>query len=219
MYAVGSDKMIKEITESNVTRELDAGCVLTQIILSNSGKMMFVGCSNGSIRAIRFPFSDQNDFQEHTAHSKAVTKMRISYDDQYLFSCSEDGSLFMFKVADKDEQRLNKKEKISTFADEILITKSDLEEKTVLMTDLQRNLDELKLEHEYQLRLKDMNFNEKLKEITEKYSQEIEGLKISTSVLRNEKEKEDLKYTEQLQNLNSKHLHDLHVFQHFNLGS
>jgi hypothetical protein len=43
LYAVGSDKMIKEITESNVTREFDNGCVMTQIVISNSGKMMFVG--------------------------------------------------------------------------------------------------------------------------------------------------------------------------------
>ena len=80
------------------------------------------------------------------------------------------------------------------------------------MTELQRNLDELKLEHEYQLRLKDMNFNEKLKELTEKFSQEIEGLKISTSVLRTEKEKEDVKYQEQLQNIRSRHIQELHVF-------
>ena len=116
----------------------------------------------------------------------------------------------MFRIADKDEQRGIKKERVNAFADEILITKSDLEEKNVLMTELQRNLDELKLEHEYQLRLKDMNFNEKLKEITEKFSQEIEGLKISTSVLRTEKEKEDVKYQEQLQNIRFRHIQELH---------
>jgi cilia- and flagella-associated protein 57 len=184
---------------------------MTQIVISNSGKMMFVGCSTGSIRSLRYPFSDQNDFQEHHAHSKPITKMRISYDDQYLFTTSEDGCLFVFKIADKDEQRGIKKEKVTVFADEILITKSDLEEKNVLMTELQRNLNELKLEHEYQLRLKDMNINEKLKEITEKYSQEIEGLKSSTSVLRTEKEKEDVKYQEQLHSIRSRQIQELHV--------
>jgi hypothetical protein len=79
------------------------------------------------------------------------------------------------------------------------------------MTELQRTFDELKLEHEYQLRLKDMNFNEKVKEISEKYSQEIEGLKISTSVLRTEKEKEEVKYQEQLHNIRSRQIHELHV--------
>jgi flagellar basal body P-ring protein FlgI len=79
------------------------------------------------------------------------------------------------------------------------------------MAEIQRQLDELKLEHEYQLRLKDMNFNEKLKEITENYSQEIEALKVSTSVLRIEKEKEDVKHFEHIQNIKAKHSTELHV--------
>ncbi len=72
--------------------------------------------------------------------------MRISYDDQYLFTCSDDGCLFIFKIVDKDELRGIKKEKVAVFADEILITKSDLEEKNSYMLELQRNLDELRLE-------------------------------------------------------------------------
>lgn len=87
-----------------------------------------------------------------------------------------------------------------------------MEEKTVLMAEIQRQLDELKLEHEYQLRLKDMNFNEKLKEVTENFAQEIEALKVATSVLRTEKEKEDVKRQEQIQNLKSRHAGELHVY-------
>jgi cilia- and flagella-associated protein 57 len=79
------------------------------------------------------------------------------------------------------------------------------------MSELQRSVEELKLEHEYQLRLKDMNFNEKLKDLTEKFSQEIEALKISTSVLRTEKDKEEVKHEEELQNVKAKHLNELHV--------
>ncbi|KAH9271594.1 hypothetical protein BASA83_006204 [Batrachochytrium salamandrivorans] len=210
VYAIGSDKYIKEITESTVTKEFESNTVLTQIAISNSGRMMFVGTTTGAIRAMRFPFGDQFDYQEHQAHSAPITKLRVSYDDQFLFSTSEDGCVYMFRIADKDERGGLRRDPVTIFADEILITKSDMEEKTVIMAELQRNLDELKLEHEYQLRLKDMNFNEKLKEITEKYSQEIEGLKISTSVLRTEKEKEDVKHQEHLQNIKARQIQELH---------
>lgn len=184
-----------------------------------------LGTSTGAIRAIKFPLTDVSDFQEHEAHSGPVTKLRISYDDQYLFSSSEDGCVYVFRIADKDEHTI-KRDKGIIFSDEvsfrplsaqisnmlqILITKSDLEEKTVLMGELQRSLEELKLEHEYQLRLKDMNFNEKLKDITDRYSQEIEALKISTSVLRTEKDKEDVKHQEELQNMKSKQVQEIHV--------
>ncbi|KAJ3409665.1 Cilia- and flagella-associated protein 57 [Chytridiales sp. JEL 0842] len=210
VYAVGSDKMLKEINESTVTAQLETNVVLTQLAISHSGKMMFAGTSTGQIRSMKFPVSDGLDeYQEHQAHSSAVTKFRVSYDDQYLFSASEDGCLYMFKISDKDDRTM-KRDRGPLYADEILITKSDLEEKTILMGELQRSLEELKLEHEYQLRLKDMNFNEKLKEITEKYSQEIEALKISTSVLRTEKDKEEVKHEEELQNFKAKHAVELH---------
>lgn len=37
-------------------------------------------------------------------------------------------------------------------------------------------LEELQMENEYQLRLKDMNHNEKMKEMSDKYTQEIESM-------------------------------------------
>ena len=85
-----------------------------------------------------------------------------------------------------------------------------MEEKTVMTYEIQRQFDELKLEHEYQLRLKDMNFNEKLKTVTETYSKEIEALKSATSGLRTEKEKEDVKHQEQIQNIKIKFIEELH---------
>lgn len=54
--------------------------------------------------------------------------MRISYDDQFLFSVAMDGSLFAFKVTDKEGRGL-KREKDITFSEEVLVARSDLEEK------------------------------------------------------------------------------------------
>lgn len=53
--------------------------------------------------------------------------MRISYDDNYLFSVGTDGSLFCYKVTDKDG-RAYRKDKDVGFAEEVLVTKSDMEE-------------------------------------------------------------------------------------------
>ncbi|KAJ3047877.1 Cilia- and flagella-associated protein 57, partial [Rhizophlyctis rosea] len=212
-FVVGLDRGVKEITDSAVTCEMESNVVLTQIALSNSGRMMFAGTSTGAIRSIKYPLSsDPNDFQTHAAHSEAVTKLRVSNDDQYLFSAGEDGCLYVFRISDKEE-RAKKKERTVNFADEILITKSDLEEKTLYTSELHRNLEELKLEHEYQLRLRDMTFNEKLKDVTEKFSQEIEALKISTSVLRSEKDKEEVKHEEEMKGLVGRCLDGLHAVE------
>jgi WD40 repeat protein len=119
MYAVGNDKMIKEISESIVTKEFEGNQVMTQIALSNSGRMLFVGTQSGTIRALRYPFGDQHDFQEHQAHTGPVTKLKISPDDQCLFSAGEDGCLFMYRLTDK-EDRAKKGERSSIFADEVI---------------------------------------------------------------------------------------------------
>ena len=111
------------------------------------------------------------------------TQMRVSYDDQFLFSVGQDGSLFIFKVTDKDGRGL-KREKDITFAEEVLVTKSDLEEKNTTMSELKTRVDELKMENDYQLRLKDMSYGEKIKDLSDKFLQEIEALKARNEVCR-----------------------------------
>ena len=54
----------------------------------------------------------------------------MSYDDQYLFTVGEDGCLFLLKAVDKEGRGL-KRDKEFGYAEEILITKSDLEEKVL----------------------------------------------------------------------------------------
>ncbi len=54
--------------------------------------------------------------------------MRMSYDDQFLFSVGQDGSLFSFRVTDKEGRGL-KRDKDVAQAEEVLVTRSDLEEK------------------------------------------------------------------------------------------
>ncbi|KAJ3293662.1 Cilia- and flagella-associated protein 57 [Borealophlyctis nickersoniae] len=233
IYAVGSDKTLKEIIDSQIAREIESDVVITQVVLSHSGRMMFVGTTSGTIRSMKFPLgSDPGEYQEHQAHSAPITKLRVSYDDQYLFSTSEDGCLYVFKISDKEGRGL-KREREIVYADEklfkkyvgviqhlnafntfitqkkILVTKSDLEEKNSLMSELKTRVEELKMENEYQLRLKDMNFNEKIKEVTEKFMQEIEALKITSTVLRTDKEKEEVRHEEEMGEERERHAREL----------
>jgi hypothetical protein len=69
---------------------------------------------------MKFPLGfDESDYQEHQAHASPVTKLRVSFDDQFLFSTSEDGCLIIYKISDK-EGRVNKREKDIIYADEVL---------------------------------------------------------------------------------------------------
>jgi len=56
--------------------------------------------------------------------------MIITFDDQFLLTVSEDGCLFIWKIIDKEGQGL-KREKELKYTEEILVTKSELEEKVI----------------------------------------------------------------------------------------
>lgn len=54
--------------------------------------------------------------------------------------------------------------------------------KAQIMLELKTRVEELKMENEYQLRLKDMNYSEKIKELADKFMQEMESLKTKNQV-------------------------------------
>ncbi|KAM7161419.1 cilia- and flagella-associated protein 57 isoform 2-T2 [Macrochelys suwanniensis] len=204
IFAVGSDQTLKEISDSSILREVPTFDVTyTAIVMSHSGRMVFTGTSMGTIRSMKYPLPVHKEFNEYQAHAGPVTKMSITCDDQFLLTVSEDGCLLIWKVYDKEGRGL-KREKEVGYADEVLITKTDMEEKTQVMLELKTRVEELKMENEYQLRLKDMNYNEKMKELTEKFIQEMESLKTKNQVLKAQKEKQELQYQEQLSELMEK---------------
>ncbi|XP_062921097.1 cilia- and flagella-associated protein 57 [Mobula hypostoma] len=196
IFAVGSDRTLKEITDSQIIREYPSYDVAyTSIVLSRSGRMLFVGTANGTVRSMKVPLSIKQEWNEYEAHRGPITKMAITYDDQYLLTVSEDSCLMIWKITDK-EGRVLKQDKGLGHSEEILITKSDLLEKNQLTVELKSRVEELKMENEYQLRLKDMNYNDKIKELTEKFIQEMEVLKTKNQVLKTEKDKVEVKHKE-----------------------
>ncbi|KAG8548991.1 hypothetical protein GDO81_023249, partial [Engystomops pustulosus] len=198
IFAVGSDQTLKEISDSQIITEAPSFDVTyTAVAISHSGRMVFTGTSTGTVRSMKYPLPLHREYNEYQAHAGPVTRLVVTYDDQNLLSISEDGCLMVWKISDKESRGL-KRDKELTYAEEVLITKSDLEEKNQVMLELKTRVEELKMESEYQLRLKDMNYNEKLKELTEKFIQEMEVLKTTNQVLKAEAERQELKHQEEL---------------------
>ena len=49
--------------------------ILTQVSMSRSGRMLFAGTSTGTVRAMKFPLTVPGEWQEHQAHTGAITKV------------------------------------------------------------------------------------------------------------------------------------------------
>lgn len=76
------------------------------------------------------------------------------------------------------------------------------------MQELVQRVEELRMENDYQLRLKDMNYNDKIKELTEKFIQEMESLKTKNQVLKTDKDKEEAKHEEKTAELMEKQINE-----------
>ncbi|XP_063772106.1 cilia- and flagella-associated protein 57-like isoform X2 [Pseudophryne corroboree] len=208
IFAVGSDQTLKEISDSQILQEVPAFDVTyTAVAISHSGRMVFTGTSSGTVRSMKCPLPLHRGYNEYQAHAGPVTRLMVTFDDQYLLSTSEDGCLMLWKISDKEVRGL-KYNKVE-YAEEVLTTISDLEEKKQLILELKTNVKELKMENDYQLRVKDMNYNEKLKELTEKFLQEIEVLKTANQILKAEAEKEELKHQEEISHLTEKQYREM----------
>merc|ERR1712187_664532 len=91
------------------------------------------------------------------------------------------------------------------FADEILVTRAFLDDKQAALLDLERQVEELTSRIDFQLRHRDSYHKEKMAEMQEKYSEEIEMERRKFELLREEKTEMVTEYEENIKNLEESH--------------
>ena len=117
--------------------------------------------------------------------------------------------MYTFDVRDKEGRSAKRDKEMMAFAEEILVTKTDLEEKTQTMTELKTKVEELTMQNEYQLRLQDLNYSEKIKEATEKFNQELDADKKTYELLLQAKNDMEMEYEEKIKQLEERHQQQL----------
>lgn len=202
IYATGTDRKIKEFEDSQnsgtqLTKEIDTNTNLTQIGLLAAAKVMFAASEAGGVRTYKYPLT--GEFNEMKTHNGPVNRLQISWDEQLLFTASDDGCLFVYDIKDKDAKGAARREQERVpYAEEVLITKSELEEKKARMSELEQQVAELTMQTEYQLRLKDLHLQEKIKELTDKYTAELESDRQKFELLLQEKNEQEMEYEDKL---------------------
>jgi cilia- and flagella-associated protein 57 len=91
-----------------------------------SGKLLLAATATGCVRAYKYPLN--GEFTELRVHSGPVACMRAFHDETVLFTCGEDGSVFVFDVK-QDAAAYKRDADRLPFADEVMVTKSDLEDR------------------------------------------------------------------------------------------
>merc|ERR1719486_1058352 len=103
------------------------------------------------------------------------------------------------------EKKTRDKEGALAFADEILVTRAFLDDKQAALLDLERQVEELTNQIDFQLRHRDSFHKEKMAELEEKYSEEIETERRKFEVLREEKAEMEMTLWENIKNRKESH--------------
>ncbi|KMS93795.1 hypothetical protein BVRB_027880, partial [Beta vulgaris subsp. vulgaris] len=161
--------------------------------------MLFAGTEQGQVRSFKFPLTGH--CQDYQCHSAAVNRLRLSRDDTMLFSAGADGCLAVFDVREQEGRSSSSAASQIPWSEEVLVTRSDLEERATLTNDMKNKVDELTLHNEYQLRLQEMSHNEKLKEVKESCQVALEEQKKIYDRLKDEKQDMEMDYEEAVKKL------------------
>lgn len=143
-----TERFLKEVAiDGSSDDRKDMGIAISQIAFPTSNKLLFAGISDeaksaGAIRCYKFPLSGHcSEYQAHD--DRGIEKMRVTYDDQYLITAGKDGCMMIFEIKDKEARGMKIKEGFSKPSDEILITKSELEEIQEQIVNYTQNLQDL----------------------------------------------------------------------------
>lgn len=218
IVAVGSDRKMKIIDNNEVKDEIELSTVLTQVAFlhprpPSKDKVLFAGTDTGVVRVMSLPAD--GTVEDRQVHSGAVTRMRISPDDQFLFTAGADGCLTIFAIGlregAKEMKRLGR-EMALPWAEEILVSKAELEEKVTTISELQAKVDELTNQNAAQISRREQTCREKLKEFKDKYKTELDQDKKRYRSLEEEKANMEKQYAlkvEALHNLQKLKLQEL----------
>merc|ERR1712084_132915 len=103
--------------------------------------------------------------------------------------------------AKKDRMVKRDKENALQPADEILVTKLFLEEKQTQLLELERQVEELSNQIEFQLRHRESYHKEEMEELEEKYTQEIDQERTKYELLHEEKNDAEMEAEENIRSL------------------
>jgi len=233
IYTCTSEGVLREldIPELQMVKVEDTGVLLSQVVLSSSETMLFAGTGEGPgmVRAYSFPVSQE--FVEFSCCSKPISKMRLTFNDATLLVADETGGLVVFDVKGERDKKGKSGNRgggasgggggsrggpmpsgmIGTipWSEDVLITRSDLADREGFLSELVASVEELLVQNDYQLRLREMTQAEDIKEVTEKFKQDLEAERNKYELLKEEKHDLGIEYEERLRQVQDVHLNEL----------
>jgi WD40 repeat protein len=221
IFVVGNDRSVRELNypELNPLKNLETqGIILTQVSVSASKGVLFAGSGEygkpGHVKAYTLPLS--GDHEDLPCMGGQITRMRLTPDSNFLIVTDDQGCILLCELKERQE-RFNRTNNsllpdlltLEDWSDEILVTRTELDDRANIILELRTKVEELQNAYEYQLKLKEMHYQEKIKEETDSNMQILEQQRTKFELLKEENEDCKMEYCEKIRQMGEKHEHDI----------
>lgn len=161
-------------------------------------RTLFAGGASGSLHAFKFPLATAP--ASVRCHSGAITCMRLFFDESVLFTAGDDGALFILDVRlDIKAAAVRREVERLPFAEEVMVTKSDVDERKARYHDLETKYNEQLRQNQITVHIKDLETREKLKELSDKFTADADADHQKYELLQQQKMEAELEFNERLQ--------------------
>lgn len=210
IYAVGNDRLLKVLPPSEDFPFKETDGIVGQITISRSGKLLFAGYNDskktGAVRCYKLPAFTGEDI-EYQGHAKGIERMRVSFDDSFLFTVSQDGTLIIWDIKDRDVRTARRDKDLSSmpFSEEILITANEIEELHQLIETLRTTNRDMVTNNKMQYEMNIQDRDDLIDKLREQLTNDAQQDKNKYESLNESKREIEGQYEEKIRNLKEKY--------------
>ncbi|ETO14419.1 hypothetical protein RFI_22950 [Reticulomyxa filosa] len=158
-----------------------------------------------------------NNIIELQIHSQCITNIQISHDDTLFVTSSEDGCICVFELKTKP-LLTNKKRELQQqlgWAEEIIITKKDLDERFNQIKIFKKKVEDLRLNNQLEINIKDDYYKKKLEDLNCKFQNEIKIFQSKYNILSKQSEESRIRYKQELNILQNKYIQNFNEIEKY----
>lgn len=193
------------------------------MIYDDSKKLLMVSSVEDSVGAImvgQASPSIPNTFEYNILHNTAITTMVQSNDGTVIYTGDANGCLLVsefenssFSVGKNQIGKIREGPMAFEFVEEVMIHKSNLESRRDQIRQLTHRVDELMENNEHQLRLKELDHKDRMKEIERKFTTQLNSEKVKYQELHAEKLSVESEFQRKVKVLENKHVDELRAIE------
>lgn len=232
LLACGSDKGLKEIGEDGaVLRHVGCEEEFSQLAVVHGGQAILAATENGIIRAFRWPIKAigleqiQPPLKAHALdynlQTFCVSRMCMVAGAAMAYTAGHDGSISMYKLgaeavpvgAAAKAAEKGKADALVPPTDEVLVTKTDLEQRKAAMEELVQRVSDNQAKYQWEISLLNKRLREQISNLTAKFNDELDKDRKNYAKLLSDKKEMKAMYDEKLRTAEAQHAQELDALE------